>query len=344
MKLTFIVPGLLGIDKMDFRRILPLKEFGLTNLYKIASRCDFRSEYPNDILQSITEMFDLDSTQISLAVASRNYDMPDDCRGLWLRADPVHLQAGQQNLGLIDAQQLNISADEAAEMTTQINSLSDGSWRIDAPSPQRWYLKTDTFQNLITQPLARVVGSQIGNQLPTGEDSSYWMSLLSEIQMLLHHLPVNQNRENQGELPVNSIWLWGEGETDFVPAAKWNNIWSDEETALGLAQRASIPHTALASNPDDCFNVLQYNANYLLVFSKPYYQVQYGILDWNSLAKSFDQIWLAPLIAKLVSGQIEQLKLIIPGQAMFQLSKNGMKRFWWPKKVANRLINYFNNN
>ena len=249
MKLTLIVPGLLGTEKINFRQTA-----GLTNLYKIASRCDFQSEYHGDFLQSITEMFEVDGDRISLAAVSRIYDKPDDYLGYWLRADPVHLQAGSRDLGLVDAQQLNISVDEAEEMTTQINGLSDGSWKIDAPCPQRWYIRTDSLQNLSTQPLNRIVGSEIGNQLPTGDDSPYWMSLVSEIQMLLHHLPTNQNRETMGNPTVNSVWLWGEGQTDFVPTTKWNKVWSDEETALGLAHLANIPYATLAANPDDFFN------------------------------------------------------------------------------------------
>ncbi|MCB1639923.1 MAG: hypothetical protein KDI15_13865, partial [Thiothrix sp.] len=41
-----------------------------------------------------------------------------------------------------------------------------------------------------------------------------------ELQMLLHQHPVNQARERQGQLPVNSLWLWGLNDPVYAPSRK----------------------------------------------------------------------------------------------------------------------------
>lgn len=343
MKLTLVVPGLFGTEKFDFTQKASLKEFGLTNLQKIASRGDCHSNVSSNFLDLIANLFGVADEHISLASVTRLYERPNNKSSNWLRADPVHLQAGSHDLGLIDAQQLNITFEEAGEFTEQINNLSDGTWEIDAPHPQRWYIKTNQRLSIKTHPLAHVVGYEIGNYFPTGADHEYWISLVNEIQMLLHHSSINRKRETRGERPVNSIWLWGEGQIGIVPDAQWTKVWSDEEVALGFAHLAKVAYSALPSDPESCFDEFQSNGNYLLVFSKGYYQVQYGLSDWRVLAKTFDQTWLASLLPRVANSQIKKLKLIIPSQATLNLSNRGLNHFWFARKLINKLINNINN-
>jgi len=47
--------------------------------------------------------------------------------------------------------------------------------------------------------------------LPSGADTPAHRNLLSEIEMALHDHAVNLEREANGQLPVNSLWIWGGG-------------------------------------------------------------------------------------------------------------------------------------
>lgn len=51
----------------------------------------------------------------------------------------------------------------------------------------------------------------IEDHLPKGDGADILMQLTNSAQMVLAHHPVNQQREGRGELPANSIWLWGHG-------------------------------------------------------------------------------------------------------------------------------------
>src|SRR6202008_4675572 len=41
----------------------------------------------------------------------------------------------------------------------------------------------------------------------------------AELEMWLHSHPLNHFRQQRGELPVSTLWLWGGGELESLPAA-----------------------------------------------------------------------------------------------------------------------------
>ncbi len=51
----------------------------------------------------------------------------------------------------------------------------------------------------------------IEGHLPAGEGSAELIELMNSAQMVLANHPVNNARLERGELPANSIWLWGQG-------------------------------------------------------------------------------------------------------------------------------------
>ncbi len=56
-----------------------------------------------------------------------------------------------------------------------------------------------------------ITTQSIEDHLPQGEGSETLMRLTNSAQMVLAHHPVNQQRTERGQLPANSIWLWGHG-------------------------------------------------------------------------------------------------------------------------------------
>ena len=253
------------------------------------------------------------------------------------------MQIYPRTLGLIDAGQLNISVSDASALVEQINTLSDGSWRIDAPHTERWYLRTDHKIKLTTHPLASVLGREIGNYLPTGEDKAYWLALGSEIQMLLHDSPVNQSRESRGEKPLNSLWLWGEGieDTSSFSDKIWTKVYSDEEMSFGFAKLQKTECELLTTDVIRWLDKLENNGRYLLVFSKGHCRIQYGISNWTDFSKVFDQQWLAAILPLVKTAKIEHLDLIVPGQWTFSLGKRQMGPLNVVKSTVNNLIKYF---
>lgn len=56
-----------------------------------------------------------------------------------------------------------------------------------------------------------VLGKAANPYVEQSRRSLGWYKLLNEMQMFLHQHQVNQNREQRGLLPANSLWFWGGG-------------------------------------------------------------------------------------------------------------------------------------
>jgi hypothetical protein len=110
-----------------------------------------------------------------------------------------------------------------------------------APTPGRWYLELPAPLSILTLPLS--VGLAMGAPpwSPAGPDAPWLKRLLTEIQMLLHEHPVNQARERLGQLPVNSLWLWGEGPLPNHWQQPFAAIVGSAPLAQGLARAAGLP-------------------------------------------------------------------------------------------------------
>jgi hypothetical protein len=172
----------------------------------------------------------------------------------WLRADPVHFSVMRDRIVLAGSHDLELCQAEADELAASIAAHFGADLSPQPLHPQRWYLRLSTTPELATTPLSRAMGCDIDPLLPRGHDASRFRSQLNELQMLLHDHPVNQTREIRGQLPINSLWLWGGGTLPQVrPHAL--RIATDNADAIALIQFAGatrIPADAHANqgNPD----------------------------------------------------------------------------------------------
>src|SRR5207302_7502250 len=90
---------------------------------------------------------------------------------------------------------------------------------IDA---QRWVASTADEFALDGKPPLELAGRDVAAALPMTTSK-----LLNEAQMVLHADPVNEARETRGELPVNSVWLWGAGRMPAVSSKRWQSVSGD---------------------------------------------------------------------------------------------------------------------
>ena len=76
----------------------------------------------------------------------------------------------------------------------------------------------------------------VAEALPDHPEARYWRRILNEIQVALHHCPVNVRRRAVGKPQVNSVWFWGGG---FIPEAAphdlMDTVFSDNAVSRGLA-------------------------------------------------------------------------------------------------------------
>jgi hypothetical protein len=123
-------------------------------------------------------------------------------------------------------------------------------------NPERWYLRSDS--RLEISPISKY--QAFGKKIETAIGSSHWATKLNEIQMLLHQHEANAEREQQGLLALNSIWLWG-GSAEYLPPTlqPYSVVLANEPLLKGLAQQRCQPLPGSAEElpkVDTCLIVL----------------------------------------------------------------------------------------
>ena len=201
-----LVPGLFGAARQGDEDLLIPR---LPRLEKILARAD-RQPGAVGYLQTAFALFGqsaepgADLPTAPLCYAQETQTTPS---GWWMHADPVHLRPDQDRLILFDGRMLEIGASEAEDCVAAFNAHFAGEGlQLLAAQPTRWYLKLAAPPGVVTTPLNDVTGRNVNHFLPRGERRSHWCRLLNEVQMLFHHLSVNQQREARGLAPINGLW------------------------------------------------------------------------------------------------------------------------------------------
>ena len=231
--------------------------------------------------------------------------------GCWLRADPVHLRLQRDQLVLLP--DVEITADESAQMCASLNLHFAGQgMEFVAPHPQRWYMKLDRLPDIETVPLSQAVGRNVHGLLPKGAEAMRWHRIFNEIQMLLFNHPVNEAREGRGELPVNSVWLWGSGCSSAEPLQKvYESVSSDDVLAEMFAAASDTPFEGWPGR----WSGKEGSGEQLLVWRGLSQALQRGSLDaWRDALQGFEAGYAQPLWQALRSGKIEQLRIDAPGK------------------------------
>ncbi|MDO8810614.1 MAG: hypothetical protein Q7J38_01110 [Gallionella sp.] len=231
--------------------------------------------------------------------------------GCWLRADPVHLRLQREQLVLLP--DVEVGAGEAGQLCAALNEYFAGQgMEFFAPHPQRWYVRLDRLQDIETVPLSQAAGRNVHGLLPKGADAARWHQVFNEIQMLLFAHPVNEAREARGELPVNSLWLWGGGDGGAATLLQktCDCVSSDEALAGMFAAVADIPFSGW---PKQWRNEENGDMQ-LLVWTGLRSALRRGDMDaWRAALQEFETGYAQPLWQALRTGKISQLQLDILG-------------------------------
>ncbi len=238
-----------------------------------------------------------------LAPITATYDGLNANVGYWLRADPVHLQVGMRGMTLLDASHVGLSTAESESLATSLMPLfREAGWHLLAPAPTRWYGHPARAINLRTTPLDEVATRHVNSALPTGPDAAQVMQLLNDAQIILHEHPVNLARERQGQLPINSLWLWGGG-TRVNIGRTYRLVLAEQLETLALTQLSGSTSAACPGHLGD----LPRAASILAVL--PEFAADAEATD----AARLDADWFMPLLQGLLLGRIRHATLTLTG-------------------------------
>lgn len=256
--------------------------------------------------------------------------------GCWLRADPVHLRLQREQVVLLP--NVEISAPDALLLCDSLNAHFDGQgMEFFAPHPQRWYVRLEAVPDVQMMPLSQASGRNIHGNLPTGAEARRWHQLFNEIQMLLFAHPLNEAREERGELPVNSVWFWGGGNSQVLVQSSYDTVSSDEMLAQMLAASSGLPFTEWSSE----WHPGAESSSRLLVWTGLRSALQRGDLSaWRDALQDFETGYAQPLWQALRAGKIDSLQLDVLGGDGLRQSRLTRGDAWSVWRRPKRLADY----
>ena len=168
------------------------------------------------------------------------------------RIEPIHIHAARDHLVLTSTQILDIKASEADALFESVKDIfAEMSAITHRSKPHKWFIESSALQTLSTVSTAQAEGRNIDHWMPSDTSQEgvarQWRKWQNEIQMIWFNHPVNEARQAEGMLSINSVWISGNGTlTDIKPnerlldAKKWHS--SDGCLNL-LASHLNKPHT-----------------------------------------------------------------------------------------------------
>jgi len=342
---SLVIPGLLGPQK-QYPQLELHERPELKNITRLLSRAT-PAEYPDTDWLSVTSRLllpNLNSRQIPFAAISAEVDCMADALNIdavddnvdkpaWcMRIDPVHLRIDMDSAIMLAADELQLSEAETNALTESINQhLKQDGIKIHVAHPHRWYLFFDAPRTLNTTPLHQVMGNDVNELLPEGDEAMYWRSLLNELQMLLYTHPVNQQREQRGLAAVNSVWFWGEGLVPQKNTSDWQGIYTDNDQVEMLAAFCGIP----------CYELNQYKASevngHVMVVVTELQSLVHNqdIFAWINALTTLDTTLFKMVREALKIKRMELFSVFPCNQQKFELTQKQSAK-WWKrsKKIA----------
>ena len=134
----------------------------------------------------------------------------------WGLVTPVHWHVGRDHVTLVDPAALNLTEAESRAAFDAARALFETEgFRFEWGSVSRWYAAHESLAGLPCASLDRVIGRNVALWMQPGANPNPATRLIrrlqSEVQLLLYPHPLNDDREQRGELTLNSFWLSGCG-------------------------------------------------------------------------------------------------------------------------------------
>lgn len=265
----------------------------------------------------------------SIAPVLAEYDGFDATGGGWMFAEPVHLKPERDQLDLLAAGFLDLSAHETTELISALNAhFADRGLQFFAQTPARWYVRCAHSEIPVTHsPFAPRTGSLIDFQ-PRSAGKMDWRSLQNESQMLFFGHHVNEAREAIGKTTVSGVWFWGGGTMPALERPTYDCVAASLPFAIQLARKTRIDSCALSLN-----EILSAQGNVLAILdSCSGLTAAFDLLGWEREIERLEHSWFEPLNAALLNGTVERLNLYVPDGTStreFHITRaNRHLRFW----------------
>lgn len=242
-----------------------------------------------DLANNLQQQADTDERSNSPAITHNTMQAMGKLRseGFWFTINPVHIHVASDHLVVTDQRRLAISNEESLTLFNAAKEMCDelGKTLIYGDA-KNWFLRADDWHELKTASLDAASGHNIDIWIAEGDKAKEWRKLQNEIQMIWHISPINEQRAERGDALINSVWLHSGSaglNANMLPVFyEWQN-----------KEQASNSHNNLLIN---ALSEAAMNSDWH---------------TWLMHMQAIDQSTFAPVLAELISGKIETIKLIV---------------------------------
>jgi hypothetical protein len=216
-------------------------------------------------------------------------------------ADPVHMQTGIDQLIAQPIAWDVICPKDTREILDTLNQhFAEDGLRFEAAPQGRWYMHFKHDDAVTTTPLSAALGQNVRPNLPKSDDLN-WLSLLNEIQMLLHRDDLIDARSIAGDLPINSVWFWGAGKELLGLEHDIKTVFGNTKLAEVTALAGKCDHAIL---PETIEPLLESNSILLLdqLFAPA---LNDQAIFWQEALDEIAEQYLRPLYAQWQKGKLD---------------------------------------
>ena len=345
-QLTILVPGICGpLAETESLKSSPV----IDRWIKFLSKSQYVSvtDTTNDVIASLFGLQVKGDFPSAVYTLLAN-DLFDASR-FYMHADPVHLRADLEQAVLSSSADLNITQAESDALCDTLNAhFHQDGLHFFALNKDQWIVSSEKSYTINTTSLTDAVGRNINFILPKGKDAGHWKKILTEAQMLMHTHKVNENRESNGMITINSLWLHGSGEPFIfdhkeVKPEKINSVCSNHDTLKGLAKTGEYDYLKIPATVDDYKKYLlsgKHTTSNLLHMTDLENLVNYtDTRPWlNQLTETLDN-WVYPLITFSLNNNFK-LTLHAGNQKQYSFSKTDILKFWCNDELEEHVNSY----
>lgn len=162
-----------------------------------------------------------------IAALCRQMEMNDADAHIWLRADPIYLQAEMHSARVMAWDNLGLSVDEQSQILSALRPVfGDFGFELSASSHGFFYIRA-----LNASPIpdfvdaVDILGCDLSEHLPKDKK---WLAMFNECQIILHNHPLNAIRTTQQKTPVNALWFWAAGQIPSAVQHRFSKIFTDD--------------------------------------------------------------------------------------------------------------------
>ncbi|UCH47442.1 MAG: hypothetical protein JSU95_15410 [Betaproteobacteria bacterium] len=276
----------------------------------------------------------------------RQYDWPagailaqargePDTATFWVCAAPVHLAIDRDDLILQPRSQLRLSERESRTLFSLLEPhFAEHELEMKHVDTGLWCVGSKRAQHLETTDIELAEGRSVDGLQPSGNDAAWWQRLLIEAQMSLHEHPVNLAREERGDLPINSLWLWAGGTAPAVHK-RFDTMCVADPLLRGAA---SVSQARLIEMPNNALDVIAESEHALVEITMAAHDAPDAQLE------ALESDWFAPAWQALANGRLDQLTVVLPQPntvIVCHCDRKARRRFWKRRRALSQAFPRF---